>query len=158
SAVAVLIAADMVSRGRMLQPRLPVVEHRALQDAHVLVASPRTADEDSRPGMRLCVAACAEDGMGSFYRRQNAFEPGAFAERIERLVISRRFVGDSPALHEKRVLWSDTRIVEAGGHRMRLAHLPERILQNQRIAPLQHAGSAECEGGCIIAEAGPAAA
>src|SRR5208337_1005528 len=112
SAVAVLIAADMVSRGRMLQPRLPVVEHRALQDAHVLVASPRTADEDSRPGMRLCVAACAEDGMGSFYRRQNAFEPGAFAERIERLVISRRFVGDSPALHEKRVLWSDTRIVE----------------------------------------------
>src|ERR1039457_3545198 len=145
----------MASRGCMLDSAL---EHGALQDAHVLVAAPRASDENSRTGMRFGVAASPEDRMRRFYGRQNALALGAFGERIQRLLVGRRFVRDPPALHEKSVFRTDTRIIESGGYRMRFAYLAKGVLQNQRIAPLQHARGTERQGGRIVAETGAAAA
>src|ERR1022692_742021 len=134
------------------------LEHGTLQDAHVLVPTPRASDENSRAGMRLGIAASPEDRMRRFYGRQNSLGPGAFRQRIQRLLVGRRFVPDPPALHEKCVFGTDARIVESGGYRMRFAYLAEGVLQNQRIAPLQHARRTERQRGRIVAETRAAAA
>ena len=105
------------------------------------------------PGCACGVAPRAEKRMRTFDGRQNALVLGAFGERIQRLVVRRRFVGDASAFHQVGMLGADAGIIEAGGHRMRFAHLAEGVLQYQRIAALQDSGSAESQRGRVVAEA-----
>src|ERR1700722_15602689 len=58
---AVPIAAEMPSRAAMRR----AVEQRSLQDAHVLVAPARAADQDARARVSLRVFARAEDRVRS---------------------------------------------------------------------------------------------
>src|ERR1700761_9402584 len=80
-ATAASIAADMRSRAAM------GLEERALQDAHVLVAAARTADQDPCSGVSMRVFARAENRMGRLDRGQNALMAPALGERIERLFV-----------------------------------------------------------------------
>ena len=56
------------------------------------------------------------------------------------------------------MLRTDARVIETCRHRMRLAHLAERVLKDQRIAALKHSGCAERQRGGIVAESRAAAA
>src|SRR5580658_5180805 len=96
-AAAAFIAVDMLSRGRTLRSAL---EHGPMQDAHIFVAAPGTADENPRAAIRPRIAARAKNGMRGLYGRQNTLALGALGEGIESLFVGRRFVGDPPALHE----------------------------------------------------------
>ena len=78
--------------------------------------------------------------------------------RGERLVVARHPVLDAPDRLQQRVLGADARIVEARGDRVRLLHLAVRVLQQQRIAAVQHAGTPVGERRGVLAEPVAAAA
>jgi hypothetical protein len=73
-------------------------------------------------------------------------------------VVVDRLVADAADRLEQRVLRADARVVEPGRHRVRLLDLAVRVLQQQRVAALQHARRAVGERGGVLAEATAAAA
>src|SRR5579862_2415778 len=80
-AAAAPMAAEMRSRAAM------GLEQRSLQDAHVLVASARTADQDARARVSTRIVARAENRVRRLDRGQDALVARALGERLERLVI-----------------------------------------------------------------------
>ena len=95
--------------------------------------------------------------MGGFDRGQDAFGAAALGERVERIVVTDRFVAHAADDLEQRVLRADTRIVEPRGNRVRLLDLTVRILQQERITALQHPRRAVGERGGVLPETAAAA-
>src|SRR3546814_11434022 len=62
-------------------------------------------------------------------RRNDAFEPAAQAEGVERLAVGRRDVFDAPHLLQPGVFRTDARIVESGGARIGFEDLAVGVLQ-----------------------------
>ena len=114
--------------------------------------------ENLRAGMLRGVALRAGERVRRFDRRQNSLGGTALRERCERAVVIHRFVFDAADAHQQRMLGTDARIVEAGGHRVRFLDLPVLVLQQQRVAALQDAGRAVCERSRVLAEPGAFAA
>ena len=72
-------------------------------------------------------------------------------ERPERLLVVDRQVADPPAVAEGGVLRPDSRIVQAGGDRMRGRDLPVRVLEQIAAGAVEDAGPAATERGCVTA-------
>src|SRR5450432_3003465 len=97
------MAVTTASRAAAITPASPsgnVLQESPLQNGHVLVAPAGAADENSRAGMSSRIAPRAEKSVGSFDGRQDAFEPGAFGEGIQRFAVHRRLVLDAAAPHQ----------------------------------------------------------
>src|SRR5580692_271089 len=145
-ATAAPIAAEMRSCAGM------GFEQRSLQDAHVLIASARTADQNPRARVSTRVLARAENRVRRLDRGQDALAARALGERIERLLVRCALIARAAALFEIGMLRTHARVIEPGGYRMRLAYLAEGILQDQRVAALQYARRPERERCRVVAE------
>ena len=108
----------------------------------------------ARPALARRRSACAVSSAGRM-----PSSCAAFLQRLQRLVVVGAIrTARGPIVMQQRVLGPDARIVEAGGDRVGLLDLPVLVLQQQRIAALQHAGRAVGERRGVLAEARAAAA
>src|SRR5207249_8201514 len=128
--------------------RLSGAHHRF----EILVATTGEADEHS--GVRAVPQTDVRevgDRMRRLQRGDDALGPRQDAERLERLRIGARHVLDATALVQERMLGPDAWIVEAGGHRVRLADLAVLVLQHVAARAVEHADAAAADRRRVLA-------
>ncbi len=95
----------------------------------------------SLPMVGASFITCGQ-AMRAFERRDDAFEPGAELERLERLLVGDRHIGDALGIVQEGMLGADAGIVEAGRDRMAFENLAVGVLQQIGAVAVQHAGAA----------------
>ena len=116
----------------------------ALRDReHVLVAAAaQIHDDDLVRCQRRRQLDHLADGVAGLERRQDALEPAAEREGVQRLVVGDRLDLDPADVLEPGLLRPDARIVEPGRDRVRLDHLAVLVLQQVGALAVQDAGPA----------------
>src|SRR5580704_5053423 len=100
--------------------------------------------------------------MRALERRDDAFCLGQRLQRVESFRVGDGSVFGATDVVEPRMLGTDAGVVEAGGDRVRLANLPELVLQQVSLVAVQNADgarsdrrrmmrSADAEPGCLDA-------
>ena len=79
----------------------------------------------------------------------NALGAGQMQERIHGLGVRNRHVGGATRTRQPRVLRTDSRIVEAGGNRVRSLRLAVTFLQDERACSVEHAHLVGGDGGSV---------
>src|ERR687890_1121197 len=115
---------------------------RVCGDLDILVATPRDVDDHVLSPTELSGHLLGvEEGVRRLQGRDYAFQTGARLGRTERFLVGyARVLGETLVL-EKRVLWTGSGVVEAGGDGVGLADLPPLRLQDVAHGPVQNAQS-----------------
>src|SRR5438093_1442479 len=142
-------------RARGAVPRSPR-RSQLLSGAHhvfeILVTA--TGEADEHVGVRAIPQTDVRevgDRMRRLERGDDALGPRQDAERFERLRIGARHVLDATGLVQERMLGPDAWIVEAGGHRVRLADLAVLVLQHVAARAVEHADAAAADRRRVLA-------
>ena len=91
--------------------------------------------------------------MGGFQRSQYALKRTQFFQRFKRLLIAGGNVFNPPDGLEQSVFGSHARVVESCRDGVRFLHVAVFVLQDDRVATLQHARGTGCKRRCILAQA-----
>ena len=95
--------------------------------------------------------------MGGLQRRNDALQPGAKLEGLQRFRVRRRHVFRAPCILEPGVLRPDSGVVEAGGDGMRVGNLAVLVLEQIGAVAMQNARRAAGEGSRMLPALQPVA-
>src|SRR5215831_5434061 len=129
-------------------------QERLLERRHVLVAATGKTDEDGAAWMGPRPPRRTRERVRALERWQDSFELAELPHALERLRIARGLITHATTRRQQRMLWPYARIVEPGRDRMRLLNLAIRVLQQQRVRSVEHAGTAVGDRGSVLTKAG----
>jgi hypothetical protein len=130
--------------GFMAAPRIPT-------------ATAGEADQHYVSAVEGGPAPSAGERVRRFDRGQDALRRAALGESGKGVVVADRRVAHAAGERQQCVLRADGWIVEACRHGMRLLHLAVDVLEQERMAAMQHARHSVGERGRIVAESVAAA-
>src|SRR5712664_3867666 len=144
----------LISRGPLSRRSLGL--RGAFDGIHVLVAPARQAYEQppARTHRPSQLARVVKRVQG-LERRHDAFEASAQLEGGEGILVGHRDVLDPLQVAKERVLGPHAGIVEPSRDGMRGQHLAVEILEQVRVAAMQHAGSPRDERRRVLAALDP---
>src|SRR5215831_8348890 len=128
-------------------------QERLLERRHVLVAATGETDEDGATWMGPRPTRRTRERVRALERRQDSFELAELPHALERLRIARGLITHATTRRQQRVLRPYPRRIEPGRDRMRLLDLAIRVLQQQGVRSVEHAGTAVGDRGSVLAKA-----
>src|SRR5512136_2755616 len=89
--------------------------------------------------------------MGRFKGRNYSFHSREVEKRIDCLFVSHGHIGHSLLIPKETVFWTYSRVVEPARYAVRFKDLPEGILHQVRVTPMESSRSPTTERGTVSA-------